>query len=1184
MNLSSRGARRTLALACSTAVVAAGASFFVVTPASAAGVTLAYGPTNTSATIANLDPAHVTDGAVNAATAYGLKVTGATAADPDPLRMQVLSGPTGGAVKYERKSGNTTPTAGNLGYEIGTTLSGAEAAGQTTISLTSSSGFTVGDAVVFVGGAAGQTEYSVVATVPDSTSITLSSPLVYTHASGKAVYSLGAASPTTTTAEDGDTQTVLTLTSGTGFAVGDWVYIEGSTAANGEVRQLTAVAGDDVTFVGATNANHSIGEDVFRLGNAGTSIAAASAGATTVTVSSAVSAAALAASDNIWITDETTSELATVSSVSGTTVTLTEPLVYAHAVGSFVEEITSSAVGFAPVKVNASQRVINYNNSTNTDNVYLAATAPGTYTLRFFKDRNVNGAYDSAQDDATPTFTLNVKDVNGTTSSDSSDDLSPSLSVESSIDIGRTITANVSTGLTTEDTRGLSGSPSVGALGAALAAASTITFDANGPDDGADTGVNDAPGSISFGGTYISRTSSVSDTAGTASTTYAIGSAITRTTNTTVASNSVTALAEDVTNVTGSVKDASGTDPRAVYVKAGVAEVTYKGTVTATGDDSGKTVYFTLTKGTNSPALTADGTLVSSTSTTKVYSAVTDADGVAKLKVSSGTTTAGTTYTVSMASGNQTADLLTGTYQAVAASEFENTNTSASLLVTPGSSAVLTGKLLDQFGAPFVPSGSDAAQVAVRIPAGGATAGNAALSNGVFSYTYTPTTTPTAGTTTSFDFFYDATVDVDGTDSAINWASSETASSVTITAPVTDATPTQQKASLTPVAGTAVTGSVLNASSGGLAYQSVTLTGTPGVYFSNVATPTTATTDDLATSVTVASNGSGTYTGYAFFTKAGAATITVTSGTATKTVDVSVTQASDPWKIVAIDSAVEPGGTSVVSGEVKNGFNQPVSGATVNLSLGSSTIAALGQTSVTTSADGVWSTTLTGSSNGDGTATLTATLNGQTSNATADDDWLDNAGLTVAHGEYQDTATITVDPSINRTTISAPASRAGAGAVQLTGHAKPNSTVEIYAKPAGTTVAYALVGVATAAADGDWTSTEYVTRTTIFYAKTTVSSSATVTVSVTVPKKASVKVTAKAVGKGNVKLAINGSPNTKGTITVYVSGKKVKSFSSNAYGDGGLTVKTGKGKKVVKVIFAPKGYTAGSASVTVTVK
>ena len=84
----------------------------------------------------------------------------------------------------------------------------------------------------------------------------------------------------------------------------------------------------------------------------------------------------------------------------------------------------------------------------------------------------------------------------------------------------------------------------------------------------------------------------------------------------------------------------------------------------------------------------------------------------------------------------------------------------------------------------------------------------------------------------------------------------------------------------TPVA---ITGSVTDSGSSGLAYKKVTLTGTQGVYFSADATGT-----NLVNSLDVATNNSGGYTAYAVFTRSGAGKVTVTSEGKTASADVAV--------------------------------------------------------------------------------------------------------------------------------------------------------------------------------------------------------------------------------------------------------------------------------------------------------
>lgn len=820
--------------------------------------------------------------------------------------------------------------------------------------------------------------------------------------------------------------------------------------------------------------------------------------------------------------------------------------------------------------------------TTPNDYVALLSTTPGDYVLRLYSDVVADGNYSAADDIAAPTFTLHVKDAAGTNATASLNWV-PSVTAPASTSLGQTVVATIGTGgLSTSDARGVSSG--VGRLGSAIAAKMTVDFDqvANG---GFGNGAATAP---DFDGTAFSSTSPATTwngggSAPTSVTTTVAGMAAASVKTTTVESNGITAVALDSVDVTGSALEAAA----AVAVKSGVATVTYKATATVTAPKAGKSVYFTLDPAVNSVNLTADGTLVSSVSGTKVYTALTDADGVATLIVTSGTTTAGTIYTVDAASNNHAATQLTTTYADAAATSIDNTNSASSLLATPGTSVTLTGRLLDQFGGAYTPTGSAPVQVAVRIPAGGSTVGNAAFSGNSFSYTYTPASTPTAGTSTTWDFFYNGTIN--GTDSAVNWTSSEAVSSLTLTSPVAAASVTQQKALATPATGTAVSGLALNASNAGLPYKAVTLTGSEGVYFSTSQTPAAGSGDDLVTSLTVISNSSGAYSGYAFFTKAGTATITATAGTATKSVDVTVAQDSDPYQVVAIDAAVEPGGTAVITGRVKNGWGHPVSGAVVNLTLGSA-IATLGGTSATTNADGVWSTTVTGASGADGEATLTATLNGQVANAAPHANWLANAGLTIPTGFYQDTATITVDPAINRTTVSAPASRAGAGGVRLTGHAKPGTSVEIFAKPAGTSIAFALVGVASADAAGNWSSSEYVSGATTFFAKTSVSTSSTVTVrvtSVSIPDPKNFKLGAKSLGSGKVAITAVGNGDYRSVVYVYqVSGKKLTKVATAKVDNRGVaraTVKTSKGSKTYKVVYI-NGNKSASKTIKVKVK
>ena len=1007
MNLTSRRARTLLALCSAGAVVAGGVT---ATSAFAVGETLNFGPSATSATILNVDPG---SSQVKANSTYGLKVTGATASDTAPLRLQVLTGPSSSmGVLYEDPLANAAPTYGRAYSKASTVLTADAAIGATSITVSSTTGMTTGDFVSITTGTS-RPEYRVV-TVATSTSLTFTAALLSAHLSGAAVHDYLAPSATTAIATTAAVATDTTVTVAATVTANHWMYIQGDTVAGDEFRKATAYAAGppkQIT-VAALSSGHAIGNAVVDLGAmVGMGLTAApAAGATAISIASSTG---LVAGDRIQI-DGTVPEVAVVDSLDGggVIVNLKEPLVAAHPIGSYVlmTEATVAAgtadAKFTPVPVGGSRQIANYTITTNSDNIFLGAMTPGTYTLRFFKDRNGDAAYNSTQDDATPTFTLNVKDVNGATTA-TTDDWSPSITVPSSVAKGLTVPVSISASdLTTSDTRGTNSATGVNKLGEGIASTLGVAW-----DGAAVGGIDQVTGAPSFDGTNFTRTST--GTAATTDSPVAVAitglAATTTTRSVTVSDNLVTAMTAASTDVVGSAKFTDATD--AVAVKTGTTSVAYTATVTAPAtNNSGKTVYFTLTPGTNTPTLSsADGTLFSSNASTgvKVYSAVTSSTGVATLTVTSGTTTAGTTYTVAPATNGAavTNPTLTATYADAAASTFTLTTPTASMSPTVGGSVALAGTLNDQFGSTFQPASTATQQVTVTIDQNNSSyssadvTGYGTLSGGAFTYTYTPTTAATVGRQDVVQFAYGSVTD---STNSVYWTTATAASSVTISAPVSAATPEQQKATVATLtapndAGTAVTGTVLDSSNAGLAYKSVTLTGRSGVYFSTVDTPVlVTTTDNLVTSLAVAANASGAYTGYAFFAKAGAATITVTSGTATTTVNVVVTQSSDPYTVTAAAGAVEPGGTSVVTGTVLNGFGFPVSAAEVDLSLGTSTIATLGDTSPTTNADGVWSTTLTGASSGSGTATLTASLHGRSRNATADATWLTKAGLTIA--------------------------------------------------------------------------------------------------------------------------------------------------------------------------------------------
>src|SRR5690606_40736423 len=221
-----------------------------------------------------------------------------------------------------------------------------------------------------------------------------------------------------------------------------------------------------------------------------------------------------------------------------------------------------------------------------------------------------------------------------------------------SVGLGLPITASVSaSGISTLDTRGANSGTGKNRLGEAIAQNMTIAFAQT-------AGINHGDAAPTFDGSVFGLTSDpVTSATNPVITTFKGVAKTDVTRSTTPVDNGVTGIAAGTVDVDGKVKIVHPN----VGVLTGQAEVTYTATVAHVGDKSSKIAYFILTPGTNSPALTADGTLVSSLNGTKVYSALTDTNGVARLKVTSGTVTAGTAYQVMVMSNNQD-DTITTVY------------------------------------------------------------------------------------------------------------------------------------------------------------------------------------------------------------------------------------------------------------------------------------------------------------------------------------------------------------------------------------------------------------------------------------------------------------------------------------------------------------------------------------------
>jgi hypothetical protein len=459
----------------------------------------------------------------------------------------------------------------------------------------------------------------------------------------------------------------------------------------------------------------------------------------------------------------------------------------------------------------------------------------------------------------------------------------------------------------------------------------------------------------------------------------------------------------------------------------------------------------------------------------------------------------------------------------------------------------------------------------------------ATVANGEFSFTYTPGSAPTAGHCTKFSVAYDKnssnTVqagEFTSTPDTIRWATTAAAASMTITAPLDNATglALSEYDTLTTVS---VTGNVKDAGSMGLAYKTLTLTGGPGVYFSSSSDGSKA-----ATSLPVTTDANGDYAAYAFFTKSGETTITATANAASKQVKVTVNHSDEdsaqagsnngddfPYKVLVDDTDGTSGDTLVVTGKVVDVFGNAVRNAEVNLSTGGSTVGALAATQVTTNQDGIWATTFVTGSNQHGDVSLKATINGQNADRKPGTAW-DVTGLTLNTGKYQSTGTIKVKSFVAPfVTLSGPASKAGGGVVVLKGKAKPGVVVDVYAKTSS-----GLVNVDTVTTDGNgnYVADATITRSTVFVAKVTGAVSSQISVKVL----STVSLSGKALGNRWVRLSVTGKPGP-GTATfwVHANGKWNKVTKATNYrGQVSWTFRTTRGWHAVKAMYQAPGTVA----------
>ena len=236
-----------------------------------------------------------------------------------------------GSIGFDNVVGFGVSGTPNIVASTSTTTTAAVLINATVIPVTSATGFAVGQTVTLDVGLVAEIKRIVSIS---SLNITVDSAFSQNHASGATVTTAGLTSTTT----NGSTvvgATTVTLTSATGFANGQFITVD--TGLNAETRRITNVAVNVVTVDTAFNIAHASGVPAVTA-NTTTLSAPSVATATTVSVTSAtgIVTGTIIQIDVNSATGGFTSEVRKVTNVVTTTLTLDQPLVFAHASGAIV--------------------------------------------------------------------------------------------------------------------------------------------------------------------------------------------------------------------------------------------------------------------------------------------------------------------------------------------------------------------------------------------------------------------------------------------------------------------------------------------------------------------------------------------------------------------------------------------------------------------------------------------------------------------------------------------------------------------------------------------------------------------------------------------------------------------------------------------------------------------------------
>jgi hypothetical protein len=271
-----------------------------------------------------------------------------------------------------------------------------------------------------------------------------------------------------------------------------------------------------------------------------------------------------------------------------------------------------------------------------------------------------------------------------------------------------------------------------------------------------------------------------------------------------------------------------------------------------------------------------------------------------------------------------------------------------------------------------------------------------------------------------------------------------------------------------------------------------------------------------------------------------------------------------------------PSSTVVISGRVNDAFGNPVSNAQVDIVPDDITYGVLSNNSPRTNDSGDYSVTFTTGSK-TGKVFLSAKIHGGAPAVSTS--WLTLGGITLP--TKNDVATGNINIAADAVSLSVDkASLLGGGNVTVKGNTRHNAAVDVYFKVAGEPLQ--LIDSVTADGNGDFSVPATVKSSGSFIAKTSTATSQAVKVTVV----STVKISARSIGKGWIRVSVSGGPSKVGTVRLYqrFRGGKVVMLSKAYTTLGGVSwkIKPGKGSFTYRATYTSAGSgTSGIVAVTI---